>query len=93
MKIWEIVDNKYFVNVDNITFIDWNGKNEDGKNEFTVGFTSGKSQGFTTGSTQEEFAEEIAEQLMGKTKKEEVGIASSEELSKPEPAWRTILEE
>ena len=93
MKIWEVVDNKYFVNVDNITFVRWGEKEKDGRNEFTVGFTSGKSQSFTTSSTQEEFVKELKEQLMGKIKKEEVGIASSEELSKPTPAWRTVLEE
>lgn len=92
MKLWEIVENKYFVNVDNITFIRWDGKGEDNRNEFTVGFTSGNSQSFTTSSSQDKFIGEIKEQLMGE-KKEEIGIASSEKLSKPEPAWRTILGE
>ncbi len=90
MTIWEIVDDEYFINIDNITFIDCSKKGE-----FTVGFIGGSSQSFTTDSSQKEFAQEIRAQFNATDFKEEgdEDIASSEELSKPEPAWRTVYQE
>lgn len=90
MTIWEIVNDKYFVNIDNITFI-----NCSKEGEFTVGFVGGSSQSFTTDSSQKEFAQEIRTTFNATDFKEkgDEDNASSEELSKPEPAWRTVLEE
>ena len=90
MRIWEVVDNEYFVNLDNVTFIECS---EDG--EFEIGFVGGKSQSFTTETPKRIFAQAVRTQLgaINLEKEEDEDIADSEKLSKPEPAWRAVLGE
>jgi hypothetical protein len=90
MKFWEVAKNHYFVNVDNITFIDCS---EEG--EFDIGFVSGETQTIISKMPSKEFAQGIRTHLgvIGINEKEDEDIANSEELSKSEPAWRAVLGE